>query len=82
MKISLIFKIVKEFLYGIVQVCLGSGETNFGVAVFLLFGGIVLLIIPSEEKPTVFYFFGILLIFFSIRLFYLSVKEIVNENKD
>ncbi len=82
MKKSLILKIVKEFLYGVLQVSLGSVETNFGVAVFLLMGGIVFLIIPADEKPAVFYFFGILLIFFSIRIFYLCTKQIVNKDKD
>ena len=81
MKNNVIFKFIKEFLFGIVQVGLGSVETNFGVAVFFLLAGIVFLIIPDAEKPKVFYLFAALCLLFSFRLFYKSAKEIINKNK-
>jgi len=82
MKNNVIFKFIKEFLFGIVQVGLGSVETNFGVSVFFLLVGIVFLIIPNAEKPAVFYLFAVLSLLFSIRLFYKSVKEIISKNKN
>lgn len=82
MKSNLISKIIKETLFGILQVFLGSVETNFGIATFLLLFGIVFFFIPDEDKPLIFYFVAISIIFLAIRIFYLSIKEIVNKKKE
>jgi len=81
MKNNVIFKFIKEFLLGTVQVVFGSVETNFGIALFFLLAGIVFLIIPDAEKPAVFYLFAALCLLLSFRLFYKGAKEIINKNK-
>lgn len=78
----MIFKIIKEFLYGIVQVIFGSAETNIGIAVFFLMAGIAFIIIPDAEKPKLFYLFGILSIVNSGRIFYFSLKKIMSRHKE
>jgi len=81
MRNNLIVKIIKEFLFGIIQVGFGSIETNFGLALFSLLIGVVFLIIPDAEKPIIIYLFSILGLAFSVRMFYLSTKQIIEKHK-
>lgn len=76
-----ILKLLKEFLIGMLEVFLSSGESKIGFAIFCFIFGIVLVIIPNEGGIK--YFFtiaGILLIVNSIKLVLSRIKEINNEN--
>ena len=48
-------KIIKEFLFGIIEFVFSNIESKFGFAFFFLTIGIVFLI-PDQEKPFLLYF--------------------------
>ena len=78
---KIILKILKEFLIGMLEVFLSSGESKIGFAIFCFIFGVVLVIIPNEGGIK--YFFtisGILLLANSIKLVVSRIKEIKNEN--